>query len=145
MVCRVLATCGTKVPWAHAVRGPPGSPFSLVSKALLLLRTLFSGWLHCKNDKSIIKINFLTVLVHSYSIMACGCGLLLHCPMARKTLLVGFVTGSLFIHNTQPLPWTLKWEETLNKRLTQQTSATTKAHAHGALLIDIARMLQTAV
>ena len=61
--------------------------------------------------------------------------------MARKTLLVGFVTGSLFVHDIQPL----SGKETLNKSLTRQTSPTTKAHVHGALLTDIARTLQTAV
>ena len=60
--------------------------------------------------------------------------------MARMTLLAGFVTGSLFIHNIQPLTRTISsGKETLKKRLTRQTSATTKAHAHGALLTDTAR------
>ena len=69
--------------------------------------------------------------------------------MARKTLLAGFVTGSLFIHNILIIFNLLlelsSGKETLKKRLTRQTSATTKVHVHGALLTDIARTLQTAV
>ena len=63
-------------------------------------------------------------------------------PVARKPLLGGFVAGSLFIHNSQPLLELLSGRETW---LARQTSATTKAHAHGAMLTDIARTLQTAV
>jgi hypothetical protein len=59
--------------------------------------------------------------------------------VARKLLLGGFVAGSLFIHNSQPLLEHSRGRETWLKR---QTSATTIAHA---LLTDIARTLQTAV
>ena len=60
-------------------------------------------------------------------------------PVARKPFIGDFVAGSLFIHNSQPF---LKLS---SGRKTWQTSATTKAHAHGTLLTDIARTLQTAV
>ena len=63
-------------------------------------------------------------------------------PVARKPLLWDFVVGSLFIHDSQPFPELSSGKETW---LTRQTSATTKAHALGALLTDIARALQTAV
>ena len=72
--------------------------------------------------------------------MACGCGLLLLCPMARKTLLVGFVTGSLFIHIIQPLTRVRK--ETL---LTMKPVPPQKAHVHSALLTEITKTLQTVV
>ena len=62
--------------------------------------------------------------------------------VARKPLLGGFVAGSLFIHNIQPLLELSSGRETW---LTRQTSATTKAYAHGALLTDIAKTFQTAV
>jgi hypothetical protein len=64
--------------------------------------------------------------------------------VARKPLLGGFVAGSLFIHNNQPLLELSRGRETW---LTRQTSVTTVVHAHGAYmyLTDIARTLQTAV
>ena len=49
---------------AHAQYGgrsePPLSP---VNEVFLPLRTLLSGWLHCMNDRSTVKFDFLTVLV----------------------------------------------------------------------------------
>ena len=70
-----------------------------------------------------------------------GRGLLLPGLVSRKTLLTEFVIGSLLIHNIYLL---FGSHDHVGKG-PGQNSASHKAHAHGALLTDIARMLQTAV
>jgi hypothetical protein len=62
-------------------------------------------------------------------------------PVARKPLLEGFVAGSLY--TIVNLPRTLK-RDSRETYLTKQTSDTEIVHAHGALLTDVARTLQTA-
>ena len=108
---------------------------ALYTRLSPLLRTLFSGWLHCRNARSTAKLTKMIdfeVSWHSYFSniwhvgMASAIG-----PVARKPLLGGFVAGSLFIHNSQPLLELSSGRETW---LTRQTSATTTVHAHGTLL-----------
>jgi hypothetical protein len=98
----------------------------------LLLRTLFSGWLHCRNPRSTVK---LIKMIDFEVSDACGCGLCYR-PKAASRGLCGW-----FSVYTQYSAFT----PTLKRELTRQTSVITVAHAHGALLTDVARTLQTAV
>jgi hypothetical protein len=109
-----------------------------------LLRTLFSGWLHCRNARSTVKFTKMIDLEVSDSNMACGHGLCYRLG-ARKLLLGDFVAGSLFIHNcnSHPLLELSRGRETWLTR--QITSIITIVHAHGTLLTGVARTLQTAV
>jgi hypothetical protein len=66
---------------------------ALYTRLSLLLKTLFSGWLHCRNARSIVKIiDFEVSDVLTFKHMACGRGLSAAIgPVARKPLLGGFV------------------------------------------------------
>ena len=72
---------------------------------------LLGGWLHCMNDRSTVKFDFLTVLISlsfKYDQWAWLSATLSELPKARKTLLAGFVTGSPFIYNIRSLTRALK-------------------------------------
>ena len=64
---------------------------------------------------------------------------------AIKMLLTKLVTDSLLNMIFNLLFGLPCGKKSLGKKLRVQTSAVHKMHAHGALLADIARMLQTAV
>jgi hypothetical protein len=55
-LCRVLATCDTNAPYAYAAWGDQIHLLALYTRLSLLLRTLFSGWLHCRNTRSTVKL-----------------------------------------------------------------------------------------
>jgi hypothetical protein len=135
-VCGVLATCtcDTKAPCACAVWGDQIHRLALYTRLSLLLRTLFCGWLLCRNARSTVKLTKMIDFEVSDSNMACGRGLCYR-PGGQKAASRGLCGCFLFIHNSQPL---LKLSRGRETWLTRQNSVTTIAHAHGALLTDIA-------
>jgi hypothetical protein len=130
-----------KATCACAVWGDQIHRLALYMRLSLLLRTLFSCWLVCRNARSTVKLTKMIDFEVSDSNMACGRGLCYR-PGGQKAASRGLCGCFLFIHNSQPL---LKLSRGRETWLTRQNSVTTIAHAHGTLLTDIARTLQTAV
>jgi hypothetical protein len=86
---------------------------ALYTRLSLLLRTLFSVLLHCRNARSTVKLtNFEVSDSNMHVGVACVIG---------PVLLLG--AGSLFIHNSQPL-----------LELSRGLANNSVAHAHGAFV-----------
>jgi hypothetical protein len=87
---------------AHAqCRGDQIHLLALYTRLSLLLRTLFSGWLHCRDARSTVKLTKMINFEVADSNMHVGVASI--GPVARKPLLAGFLAGSPFIHNSRPL------------------------------------------
>ncbi len=59
----------------RSVGGDQIHPLALPTRLSLLLRTLFSGWVHCRNAKSTVKLTKMIDFEVADSNMACGRGL----------------------------------------------------------------------